>query len=91
MFCKKVALKHFVKFTGKHLYWSLFFNKVSGLDRAFLQKKGMILPTTQQNLLFPQSSYSKHCHRTFFTKNYEIFVIQIVPELCPVLQCPRDF
>ena len=31
----------------------------------------MTLPTTQQNLLFPQSS-SKHCCRTFFTKNYRM-------------------
>ena len=27
---KIVVLKNFAKFTGKHLYWSLFFNKVSG-------------------------------------------------------------
>ena len=26
-FCNKVALKNFAKFTGKHLCWSLFFNK----------------------------------------------------------------
>ena len=28
---KKVFLKNFTKFTGKHLCWSLFFNKVAGL------------------------------------------------------------
>ena len=27
---KKVVLKHFAIFTGKHLCWSVFFNKVAG-------------------------------------------------------------
>ena len=31
VFCKKGVLKNFTKFTGKHLYQSLFFNKVAGL------------------------------------------------------------
>ena len=31
VFCKKVVLKNFVKFTGKHLCQSLIFNKVEGL------------------------------------------------------------
>ena len=26
---EKSVLKNFAKFTGKHLYWSLFFNKVA--------------------------------------------------------------
>ena len=29
---KKGALKNFLKFKGKHLWWSLFFNKVAGLS-----------------------------------------------------------
>ena len=33
VFCKKLALKSLVKFTGKHLFCSLFFNKVAGLRR----------------------------------------------------------
>ena len=28
VFCKKGVLKKFAKFTGKHLYQSIFFNKV---------------------------------------------------------------
>ena len=32
VFCKKGALSDFVKFTGKHLYQSLFFNKVAGSE-----------------------------------------------------------
>ena len=37
MFCKKDVLKHFAKFTEKHLCLSLFFNKVAGL--VLLQKE----------------------------------------------------
>ena len=36
---KRGALKDFAKFTGKHLYQSLFFNKVAGLMPATLFKK----------------------------------------------------
>ena len=31
VFCEKVVLRNFTKFTGKHLCQSLFFNKVAGL------------------------------------------------------------
>ena len=31
VFCKKDVIRNFAKFTGKHLYQSLFFNKVAGL------------------------------------------------------------
>ena len=31
VFCKKGVLRNFLKFTGKHLCQSLFFNKVAGL------------------------------------------------------------
>ena len=31
VFCKKVVLRNFAKFTGKHLCQSVFFNKVAGL------------------------------------------------------------
>ena len=34
VFCKKGVLKHFAKFTGKHLCHSLFFNKVPGLPMS---------------------------------------------------------
>ena len=32
---KKGALKNFAKFTGKHLWQSLFFNKVGGVSPIF--------------------------------------------------------
>ena len=36
---KKGVLRDFAKFTGKHLYESLFLNKVIGLEPATLLKK----------------------------------------------------
>ena len=37
---KKTALKNFAKFTGKHLCWSIFFNKNAGLQACnFIQKR----------------------------------------------------
>ena len=39
MFFKIGALKNFVNFTGKHLCWSLFFNKVTGLQACNFIKK----------------------------------------------------
>ena len=39
VFCKKVVLKNFFKFTVKHLCHGLFFNKVAGLRPATLLKK----------------------------------------------------
>ena len=39
VFCKKGVLINFEKFTRKHFYQSLFFNKVAGLRPAVLLKK----------------------------------------------------
>ena len=39
VFCQKSVLRNFTKFTGKHLYQSLFFNKVADLRPATLSKK----------------------------------------------------
>ena len=39
VFCKKVVLTNFLKFTGKHLCQSLVFNKVAGLSACTLLKK----------------------------------------------------
>ena len=41
LFCKKVVLKNFTKFTGKHLCQSLFVNKVAGLRPATFFKKSL--------------------------------------------------
>ena len=39
LFYKKGVLRNFARFTGKHLCWSLFFNKVAGLKPPTLLKK----------------------------------------------------
>ena len=39
VFFKKVILRNFAKFTGKHLCQSFFFNKVTGLRPATLLKR----------------------------------------------------
>ena len=36
---KYMNLESFAKFTEQHLYWSLLFNKVTGLTSAILSKK----------------------------------------------------
>ena len=38
MFFRIVVFKNFAKFTGKHLPWSLFFNKVAGFKNTFFMK-----------------------------------------------------
>ena len=43
VFCQKSILRNFVKFTGKHLFQSLFFNKVAALRPATLFKKRQTL------------------------------------------------
>ena len=39
MFFKIGLLKNFAIFTGEHLCWSLFFNKVAGLACNFIKKE----------------------------------------------------
>ena len=41
VFCKKGVLRNFEKFTGKHLYQRLFFNKVAGLACNFMKKESL--------------------------------------------------
>ena len=38
LFCKKVVLKNFAKFTEKHLCWSRFYSKVADVRPATLRK-----------------------------------------------------
>ena len=39
LFYKKDVLRNFTKFTGKHLFQSLFFNKIAGFKPATFLKK----------------------------------------------------
>ena len=41
VFCGKGVLRNFTKFAGKHLYQSLFFNKVAGLGLFFNKVAGL--------------------------------------------------
>ena len=54
MFCRKVVLRNFTKFTGTYLRQSLFFNKVAGLRPTTLLKKRLLhrcLPVNFNNFL----------------------------------------
>ena len=59
LFCKKLVLKNFAKFTGKHLRWSLFFKKFSALQPATLIKKKRV-----QHKYFPMN-FEKILRATF--------------------------
>ena len=52
---KKAVLKNFAIFTGKHLCWSLFFNKVAGFQKNFLRTQ-IIQNSREQLLLYPTRS-----------------------------------
>ena len=60
LFCKKGALKNFTKFTGKHLCWSLFFNKVAGLATSFKNWLGQ--------MCFPVN-FAKFLRTSFFIEH----------------------
>ena len=47
VFRKRGVLKNFVKFTGKHLYWSFFCHKAAGLRPV----KNRVVFRTQSNIL----------------------------------------
>ena len=59
VFCRKGALRNFVKFTRKHLYQILFLKKVTGLRPATLLKKRLC------NRCFPVN-LAKFVRKPFF-------------------------
>ena len=61
---KKVVLKNFPKFTGKHLYQSLFFNKVAHLRPATLFENEALVQ------LF-SCEFSKIFKNIFFTEHLQ--------------------
>ena len=63
VFCKKGVVKNFAKFTGKHLCWSLFLNKVTGFKTATLLKERI------QHKCFPVN-FSKLLTVAFFTEQH---------------------
>ena len=53
MFCKKGVFRNFTKFTEKHLYQSLFFNKVTGLgQQLWLEARNFIEKETLVQMFF---------------------------------------
>ena len=57
---RKRVLRNFAKFTGKHLYHSLFLNKVTGLRPATLLKRDPgtgILQNTSRRLLLKKKGF----------------------------------
>ena len=50
MFCKKVVLRNFAKFTGNHLYQGFFFNKVAGKTIFSFSK-------CSEKMVFPKKSH----------------------------------
>ena len=71
MLCKKGVLRNFVKFTGKHLCQSLFFNKVAGLRPTTLLKKRpwhRCLPV----------NFAKFLRTPFFTKHLRWLLLKSV-------------
>ena len=62
VFCKKSVLRNFVRFTGKHLCQSRFFNKVAGLRPGTLLKKETLVQVLSWE--FCEISKNTFFHRT---------------------------
>ena len=68
--CKIIVLKIFSKLTGKHLYWTLIFNKIPS-RRHIINIKLLIyfsskLVTTLRNLIIKNSVPSNHENLVFY-------------------------
>ena len=64
MFCRKGAFRNFIKFTGKHLCQSLFFNKCAGLRYSWCR-------------CFPVN-FAKFVRTPFFTEHLRWLFLQII-------------
>ena len=62
VFCKKGVLKNFTKFTGEHLCWNLFFDKVAGL-----RPKTLLIKRLHRNCFFV--NFVKFYKSTFFKEH----------------------
>ena len=66
---RKGVLKKFAKFTGKSLYWSLFFHKITGQKSATLSKKRL------QHRSFPVN-FAKFLRRPFSENTFGRLLLQ---------------
>ena len=71
VFCEKGSPRNFAKFTGKHLWQSLFFNKVAGLRPATLLKKRL------WHWCFPVN-FAKFLRTPFYTEHLWWLLLQKV-------------
>ena len=76
MFCKKLVLKNFANFTGKHLSWIIFLIKLQAFRLATLLKRYSNTGVPQWNLRsFKRTPILKNiCERLLFTGNFLVFV-----------------
>ena len=73
MFYKNAVLENFIKFIGKYLRWSFFFNKVESLNlhKMFIKPQGRLLNVlctfsihpVSRGLLVLFRKYSCYCHK----------------------------
>ena len=71
VFCKRGVLKNLATFRGKHLCWSLFFNKVAGLRHAALVKKRL------QHRCF-SVNFAKFLRTPFFTERLRWLLLIVI-------------
>ena len=74
MYFRIGVLKNFAMFTGKHLCWSLFFNKYAGLKACNFIKKRL------QHRFFPVK-FAKILRTPFFTEHVRWLLLEISHEL----------
>ena len=79
MFCEKGVLRNFIKFTGKHLCQSLFFNKVAGLRWATLLKNKL------WHRCFPVN-FAKFLRTPFLTEH--LWLLLLTQQYCQMICKP---
>ena len=102
MFCKKGVLRNFAKFTGKHLFQSLFFNKLAGLrPETFFKKESLAQVFScefceiSKNTFFyriPPVATSVYYNKNIMTPiriSFEVF--QTHSELIDIIDCTRKY
>ena len=78
VFRKKGVLRNFTKFTGKHLYQSLFFNRVADLGPAALLKKGLLHRCFPVNLAkFLRTPFFRNTSRRLLLEMKDLLVEDI--------------
>ena len=90
MFCKKGVLRNFTRFTGKHLFQSLFFNNVAGPRSPTLLKKRpwhRCVPVNFVKILrtFFYRTPPRDCLCTLFIHYIlSVFITDVTTIICPL-------